>query len=404
MKLRHTYGCWVLIIFTLLTVLMITACSGTAPTATATPSTFFDLLNLQPESALSTTNAGQNYILLHDFAKIREAYGISLPASNNENDINNYDLSIFKADSSLTINYTGGPPYLSLDWASGFNAQYLEVPAIRNNTVGYGPPDVGASIVSSIGLGLIGNFNPVATQSVFNQQSGWSQWTKDNFATQTYQNISINTWGDIVGSDKDIHLLDRLQPPLFDQLGRICPIAVTQQNIFYSKSVTNIKSMIDSKIGKSNSLASQSKYASAARGLTELGAYSAIICNDSYDVTPTFTDLAQLKSSDNGQDPLLKPYSAMGSGVGKDEKGIYIAIVLVYNDDKSAADNAKILQTRVDNGLYNNGTTQVSGKQFFKDTQIKTEGNVVLAKLYDTANINANRIAMSFSYSFLLHE
>jgi hypothetical protein len=377
---------------------MMASCSGTTTQLNnQTSNTFLELLKMQPDVPLANSLGSPGYILMHDYAKIRDVYGISLPSSSDEKEINKYLQAILNADVSLD---TQSPGLFNFVWASGFFVQYLETSNIRSQNVGYGPNNIDASIDISSGLGLIGTFNPQATKNIFNKQDGWSNETKDNYTTENYQDITINSWGDRTNSG-EIHLRDRLGLPAHDFLGRIYTLAVTQKNVFYSNSVANVKTMIDAKWGKSASLADVPKYATAARGLTELGAYSALISND---MKRDSFEFDSIKKSDTGLAPLLKPYQAFGSGEGKDDKGLYLAVVLVYNDQKSAADNAGILKARIDKGTYALGNTIIAWKQFFINSQINAEGNVVLAKLYFGAGPAVNRINTPFTTPLLLHE
>ncbi len=373
MKLRlqnHHWWRWIGCMLIILT--MMAGCSGNTQPSNQTSSTFLQLLKLQPDSALSTAPTGQAYILMNDFAKIRDVYGISLPTANDEQDLDNYLLNMFNADHSLG---TSSPDHLQYVYGSGFSPAYLEKESIRNANVGYGPTNVDASIESSTGLGLIGNFNPQATQTAFKEQTGWPQWAKDDYTTENYQNITINSWGDVNGNIGD--LLDMLGPPDTDELGRACPLAVTPTNVFYSSSTANIKSMIDTSLGKSTNMADDPKYASVAKGLTELGAYSAIISNT------TTSDFAPNNPlTDTGTQ--LQPYLTFGSGEGKDNEGVYLAVVLVYGDNKSAADNAGILKKRIDQESFTDGTNSAPWKQIITDSKISVEGNMILAKVYDT--------------------
>jgi hypothetical protein len=352
---------------------MIAGCSGSIQQSNPTSSTFLQLLKLQPDSALSTARTGQAYILMNDFAKIRDVYGISLPTTSDEQDLDNYLLAMLNADHSLG---TLGPDNLQYAYGSGFRPTYMEKESIRAVNVGYGPTNVDASIESSTGIGLIGNFNPQATQTAFKEQTGWPQWAKDGYTTENYQNITINSWGDV--DPNTLHLLDTLGPPDTDELGRACPLAVTPTNVFYSSSTANIKSMIDTSLGKSTSMANDPKYASVAKGLTELGAYSAIIANTTTS-EPDFAPKNPL--TDTGTQ--LQPYLTFGSGEGKDNEGIYLAVVLVYGDNKAAANNAGILQTRIDQESFTDGTNTTPWKQIITDSKISVEGNMILAKVYD---------------------
>jgi hypothetical protein len=356
-----------------------------APTQSTTskPGTIQKLLKLMPASVMQDDRA---VITINDYAKIRQLYGIPLPASDSEQDMTNYITSLYDAKIAM-----GQRSYIS-----GLDSYALKGP-IRTQNVGFGAPNVDAEIFTgyppTILNVLSGSFNPSTTKDVFNKQDGWPKSAKDKFSSEVYKNVTIYSWG----SDDSQNFSVTLLPPDFDNLGRARPLAVTKNNVFYSNSIANIKSMIDLTSDESLALTSLPQYASIADGLTELNVYSASIGKD-----------ARSGTKDTSQSPLLRKYLAYATGIGKDEKGPYMALLLTHEDSNAAGDNAKILKTRIENvsiSITSNGTTPVNQlwSKTVTDVQVYSKGNLVLAKLY-TQNSGLWHTLDYGMYPLLLHE
>jgi hypothetical protein len=172
-----------------------------------------------------------------------------------------------------------------------------------------------------------------------------------------------------------MNLMERLVPPCVDNLGRARPMAVTDSNVFVSHSIENVKSMIDLSTSNAPGLTSLQQYADIADGLTELDVYRAYITQP-----PSKADNAP---QDMSNSPLLKKYVIYAEGAGRDDKGTYWAIVIANPDLTVAAENEKILKTRIENVSHvdqENATVLV--KSYLREYTVYSTGKLVLAKLY----------------------
>jgi hypothetical protein len=148
--------------------------------------------------------------------------------------------------------------------------------------------------------------------------------------------------------------------------------------------VNAVKTMIDANQGKSSTLADIPEYALVAQGLYDLNSKIAGVIGDG--------DLVNWywKNSGGYKGPLLKNYLSFGSGFGKDEKGEYIALVLVHDNPDDAIKNISLLEQRIDASFredinFNTENLTIETKKmsdYIYDKQIYTEGRVLLAKLY----------------------
>jgi hypothetical protein len=90
--------------------------------------------------------------------------------------------------------------------------------------------------------------------------------------------------------------------------------------------------------------------------------------------------------------------------VGKDNKGVYMALVLVHDSPLAARDNIEILKQRLNTiTLFN---TQLLWKDRISDISIQSEGSVLMAKLYPPKDINSGYWAgwVFQSEPLILHE
>ncbi|MBN1161305.1 MAG: hypothetical protein JXA17_05115 [Dehalococcoidales bacterium] len=242
---------------------------------------------------------------------------------------------------------------------------------------------LGDSYVYKTMVAAIGKFKPEKTGATLNNREEWPEWTRANYTTENYQDITIHNWY----SGNETHVKDRFNAPHLDQLGRALPIAITDGRLFAASTVQDIESLIDSSLENIPSLADVPEYALAAQALYELGASIAIIADDvlAYGYTMYIVH-------DKGQP--LNSYLTFGTGYGKDERGYYIALALLHDSPLQAIENAKILNQRVQNAIFPSdyNTLEVflggqdidfiHGNDVIYDTEIFTKGVVLMAKLY----------------------
>lgn len=276
---------------------------------------------------------------------------------------------------------------------TGYGKYALTSP-INDKYVGYNFTDIDAEIQFGAppanGVAAIGSFDPEATRDALTNQDEWPSSIKEAYTTEEYQGITIHSWGD--GFKIDLRTV--LTPPHVDELGRARPLAISEKYLFFAARVPTVKSMIDSSQGKTESLADVPEFASVAKGLSDLNAYTAIVGDESLaNGDPEHVALYQ--------GPRLKKFELFGSGLGRDEKGIYVALVLIHDTHTDASANIPLLKQRIAEGtsIY----TNQSWSDMITDTQIDAEGNVLLAKLYT----ESSGLWVQWAYAqdtLLLHE
>lgn len=373
--------CILLITGLILVFLLFGGCSKTVEP----PNTFTELLNLIPADTASWEQPV--YFTLIDFASFYK-----------DNDITftNFEelTEEIKTKPRETLMSMPGPG----SFITGYSS-YAQHSTIREKYVGYDIGDIDAEIQFGTppidAVAAIGRFDPQATQDALSYQDEWPAWAQDSYVSEDYRGITIHSWGD----GMQTHLKTRLVPPHIDMLGRARPLAVSDGYLFYAPSVSTVKSMIDSSQDETDSLANVPEFALVADGLSDLGAYAAIIGDESLaNGDPEYAE------SYSG--PRLKRFVVFGSGTAKDEKGVYVAIALVHENSDDAAENVSLLMERIENT-----TSTLTGKpwtEIITDTQINVEGKVLLVKLYiDEPNIEKMNFWWSWVYAqntLLLHE
>ena len=152
-----------------------------------------------------------------------------------------------------------------------------------------------------------------------------------------------------------------------------------------------MRRLIDTHQGERDSLADVEEYLLLARGLAELEARSALLSDRNQSVQETVDyHLAGLpgytqESIDELRrlleaEPLLRPYDAFATGAGWDNRGLYMAVVLIHPNEQAAEENVGLLRRRIEEAKLS-----VAGEpwaDFFDDMEIHAKGRVVLVKLW----------------------
>ncbi len=328
---------------------------------------FVNLLNLVPADAIDENN---KYVKLNDYAAIRILNNVGIPEIVTDKEVENYTKAMlgYGDDDDYPMMYRGS--FISgHDW-------YSEPTSIQVENVGFNLFNVDADIFTEnhtfFYSAAIGRFDPFTTSETMNKQEKWPEEVRDDYTKENYRDISIYNWinGDIERADMVF------KPPIFDPFGRLLPLAVTPTNVFYSDSINRVKSMIDSSLDLSRSLADLPEYRSAAEGLASLGAYSGII---GIGTMPNGMEFQR----DISDAPLLKPYLSFGTGAGRDFLGPYMTLVLVHNNAETARKNADILVERVNTVKWIASVDWENSWRLYVDcVQVRSEDNIVMAKLY----------------------
>lgn len=346
--------------------------------------TFLELMSLVPADFIEDDSNNPVFFILIDYASTYRDDGITFST---------FDELFSKLDKDKIS-------YYILGWGSyitGYGS-HADTSTIRKEYVGYDITCVDAEIQfgqpPANGVAAIGRFDPQATEDAFSQQDMWPSWAVDAYTAEDYHGVTIHSWG----NGLEAHLAARFMPPHVDELGRARPLAVTDKHLFYAASVETVKLMIDASQNQYSSLADLPEYAAIANGLAGLNTYTAMVC----DATVANRCLDKLENGDtqlsetereiliNSLGTPLKKFLTFGSGFGQDENGNYMTIVIYHQSSDDALANVSLLKQRIES--VKSSLADMLWSELVTETDIRTEGNVVLAKLYTSAGFWASWI------------
>jgi len=357
--------------FFLVVMLTVAACGGGGASGGNGGGVFEELLDAIPD-----TPETRGFLLISDFARVREIFDIPLPdAQADQEDLEDYIIEVGGVNRTILgprgpfISGLGNFALLQLD-----RAQYLAFDA-RNvdQSVEAGQPPGMLEV-------LRGRFDPDATGRVL---GACSECHPPDMKSQA--GISFYSWGEDLVSD----LTERLAPPAYDQLGRGGRIAVLDDYVFRTVETNGMEALLDTRQGERLSLADREEFRLVAEGLAQLGAYSAFISNETQDWAGIKDDLFRQAALTERefqsllekleQFPLLRSYQVFASGIGADDTSNYMALVLVHRDSGDAKDNVARLEQRM-----RGASSIVTGEPWadmIDEMEINAQGRVVLAKL-----------------------
>ena len=358
----------VIILSLVLIVPIFSGCGGMAAS-----NTFIELLSLVPADYTSG-ETGPTFYTLYDFARYYKDKGITFSTFN--------ELLYSDVDTEMTVWLIG--------WGSDINGygKYANSTTITDENMGYDLTNIDAEIQFGMpptnGVASIGRFSPQDTANALKNQNEWPSWAVTAYDTEQYNGVTIHSWG----SGLETHLTTRLSPPHIDNLGRARPLALTDKYLFCGFSIEAVKLMIDSSQHKIQTLADLPEYTEVANGLADLNVYAAIIGDSTlvdysvFPITFTTTTLTEVEQAavmaklGTG----LKNFLTFGSGVGRDERGTYNAIVIYHEDSDTAQENAARLKQHLetDSSIVKN----IPWTEIITSTDIRAEGNMLIAKLY----------------------
>ena len=190
-----------------------------------------------------------------------------------------------------------------------------------------------------------------------------------------------------------------LAPPAFDRLGRGGRIAVRGSYVFRTLETADMETLIDTNLRRVPSLGEVEEFRHLARGLTELGVYSAYLS----DVTQELDGTARALGLEDSL--ILRPYSTFATGVGIDKDGSYMALIMVHANEQDADENLELLRKRI-GGTSSSVTGRPWSEVFDIDSlDARSEGRVLLAKLRRFGDIGYDWVNFIFHKDpLLLHE
>ena len=345
--------------------------------------TFVKLLSLLPATAKDNSS-----ITLIDYERFYKVNGISIYDENGQRIKREEYLNIL---GEMVANDTlSGDSWFGLNSFWTYGGSFMSSAPIQDKYTGYEVTDACAEIHNIFtafpGLHVsdnrtdflvtaVGEYSVQSTEAALNNRDEWPSRLKENYETEDYNGIIIHSWGD----SQEVSLADRLKPPHVDNIGRAMPIAVSDRQLFVSDSVKGVELMIDTRQNKVDSLADIPEYVKIAESMHELGAIAVMIADELL-----LRDFLELPEQYSGLPlgPQLNNFQTVGMGLGKDEKGIYMALVLIYDIPVLAEEGAKLLEQKVE--AYNILSEWISKSKDAQiyDTEIRFENEVLLAKLY----------------------
>jgi hypothetical protein len=398
----------------LIVVVLLTGCEGEGPVVTISPATFTNMPTPTPTVVLPNNSSSNSGSLSARTNSADAVYPLTqktkddnfiellslIPASQDFEYLTLVNYSAFQKDfqikvtDSMTpqeylgvlINSTKSPQIISqlIDAGSGITGYGPFFPQLNTKQhLGYNIYDTAAEIkmmstrplYTSHLIGAIGSYDQQAAIKALQDENGWPVLAKDSYTTENYQGIIINSWG------PNAYGLDEFGP-----LRQTLPLAVSSKNLFCAETVSGVRSMIDASQKRRKNLADNDQFAAVARELSKSSDYIAlmgdvsIVPNDlSSTIKQGLTD-AQYHESMKLQEPKLKHFLAFGSGLGKDDKGTYMNLILVHAEAKDVDANVVLLKERIEN--TNETLSNRPWNSYFTGGEIKADGNILIAKLY----------------------
>ncbi len=309
-------------------------------------------------------------IILIDYASFYEDNGISLVELDEQSiSIQGFIDLILERELQLQLLALGSD-------ITGYG-RYAVTGTINDKYVGYSFTNIDAEIQAGAPpanvVAAIGRFDPQATSDALSNQDEWPDWAIYAYTTEKYNGVTVHSWGDGLNTHINPSLAVMIAPPHIDMLGRARPLAITPEYLFYSYSLENVKSMIDSSKDDIESLADLSEFAEITDKLLDFNVYSAVM-----GVESMVNGDPEYPGTYPG--PRLKYFNTFGSAPGKDENGTYMLLILYHKNHEDAEVNVSLLEERINNtdiiGI------EIPWTDFITETDIRAEGNLLVAKLY----------------------
>lgn len=308
-------------------------------------------------------------IWINDYAAAAEVLGISRPGPEaTDSAVEAYLLALDR----------GGVP--AGPFISGFHQYAFSVlPGLRERS-GYDVRDVRASLqdLALVPVRRVAVILDLAAEDVRQTILRNSAWPTPE--QREHNGVAVLVWDPVFRLDFE----RRLDAPVFDELGRVAPLAFAEEGILSASSVEDTEAMIDAHQGLTSTLWDADTIRALAEGLARLGAYSCVLTDD-----PSSQSVEHLLPSEQPQlleradvGEALRPYEAFGVGVGKDANGLYMAIVLVHTEEAAATENASLLPARLRNG-ESLAAKKAPWSTWFdvERTAIELNGSTLLAKV-----------------------
>ncbi len=328
-------------------------------------------------------------VYINDYALVRRMFDIPLPGPGDDDDALEEFYEWFPPPGFE--GEADDPPVRGFGGASffgPFNYQHRNITAENLQHLAFDVRSMDQSIVAlafPATLDVIrGRFDPQATGKALESCSECETHSREE-----YGGVSYYSWGE----DYAVNPQLRFAPPAFDEIGRGGRIAVLDEYVFRTLGASDMEALIDASLNEGASLADVEEFRLLAGGMSRLGAYTMLLSDDveiwdaeDYHVVllldgATGKDVVQAQRELSERGPWLRPYEAFATGAGKDEKGHYMALVLVHAHDASAEENVGLLRRIIEEEgsvLYD-----ISWSDYIdvERSEIHAQGRVLRAKL-----------------------
>lgn len=225
--------------------------------------------------------------------------------------------------------------------------------------------DILAGVPPQMFSAIKGQFNTAAIENAISRC--------DEFVmpdTEKYEGTVVYDWG------PEVNLDEGLMPPAFDNLGRGGAMAVQENYVFRQLNVEAVEVMIDLSQGREGkleregvgllgvtSLADSGGYSLMATALSEMGAYSIYLTDrvltrryyleivlELLGLDPQETEELRRGIETEPAESLLGTYRTYATGIGQDEEGAFMTVVLVYDSPEEARSDVPVLEQRIETG------------------------------------------------------
>jgi hypothetical protein len=197
----------------------------------------------------------------------------------------------------------------------------------------------------------------------------------DQPEVRSHNGTDFYAWGEEFEQDLD----KRLEPPLYDNLGRGPRLLVRNGEAYYSLADVAMEEMIDVANGAIPSLAEDANYLLALRWLASLGEMATMRFSSTYTSLSEIEEVTRHLEEINSA-PLLKRFDLAASGMGHDGQRLFTGLVIVNPDEATAQQNADLLEQRLRESQPGFGSRPWT--EFVDVAEIAVEGRVVVARLY----------------------
>ena len=208
-----------------------------------------------------------------------------------------------------------------------------------------------------------------------------------------YGGYEYYSWGE----DRGIHMVWRSN---VRNLGRGHRLAYVDGFALWLIWTEGLEDMIDAYEGNIPSLADNEDYKLLAVELEKMNTDTALFSAKTMSITEfreIFREILekleqegydeQLEAFEN--EPLLKPFSSFVTGAGQDERGSYLVIILLNEDEETAKENSDLLERRLKESIMypyitnpSNDFKKWTDNEAVDGMEIDSEGRFTTAKLY----------------------